>query len=193
MFVGILVTTLDMENDAARQPNIVLTGFMGTGKSTVGRLLAKRLAFTFLDLDELIEKEAGMPVKEIFSAHGEDRFRELESEAIKRLSSGALGDRLVVSTGGGAVIKQENRSYLKSWGRIICLTASNEEILKRVGNRPERPLLFGPDREEKMAKLLAERREAYGDCDLEIDTTELKPEEVVATIQRLLAGRQNNN
>lgn len=185
--------TLDMNNDVSRQPNIVLTGFMGTGKSTVGRLLARRLGFTFLDLDELIEKEAGMPIKEIFSTHGEAHFRELESEVIKKLSSGGLGDRLVVSTGGGAVVRQENRARLKSWGRLVCLTASNEEILRRVGNRPERPLLFGPDREEKMTRLLAERREAYSDCDLEIDTTGQKPEEVVAVIQRHLSGQNNNN
>lgn len=168
-------------------PNIVLTGFMGTGKSTVGRLLAKRLGFAFLDLDELIEKEAGLPIREIFSAYGEARFRELESDVIKRLASGVLGDRLIVSTGGGAVVREENRALLRGWGRLVCLKATPEEILRRVGNRADRPLLAGPDREEKMMRLLDERQEAYRDCDLEIDTTGQRPEDVAGVIQRFLA------
>lgn len=180
-----------MNGEAAQIPNIVLTGFMGTGKSTVGRLLARRLGFAFLDLDELIERETGMAIREIFSNYGEARFRELESEAIKRLASGGLGDKLVVSTGGGAVVREENRSFLKGWGTLVCLNASNEEILRRVGNRPDRPLLAGPDREEKMTRLLRERQDAYRDCDLEIDTTGQRPEEVAGTIQRFLAGQSS--
>jgi len=162
--------------------SIVLTGFMGTGKSTVGRLLSRRLGCGFVDLDELVEKEAGMPVKEIFAAHGEERFRELESKVIERLASGSLGASLVVSTGGGAVVGERNRSLLRGFGVLVCLKASEEEILRRVGNRPERPLLYGPGREEKLRRLLAERQAAYTDCDLEIDTTGLRPEEVVARI-----------
>ncbi|CAG1065272.1 shikimate kinase [uncultured bacterium] len=177
-----------MKNEAVRKKiGVILTGFMGTGKSTVGRLLARRLGFGFLDLDELIEKEAGMAVKDIFSSHGEARFRELEAKAIERLASGALGTELVVSTGGGAVISVRNRSLLRSFGLLVCLKASHEEILKRVGNRPERPLLYGPGREEKLRALLAERQEAYTDCDLEVDTTRLKPEEVAGLIQGYLS------
>jgi shikimate kinase len=168
---------------------VVLTGFMGTGKSTVGRLLAKRLGFGFLDLDELIEKEAGMPIKEIFSSHGEARFREFEAQAIERLASGELGAALVISTGGGAVVRERNRSLLRGFGVLVCLKASPEEILKRVGNRPERPLLFGPDREEKLHSLLSERHLAYMDCDLEVDTTGLRPEEVAGIIQAYLASQ----
>lgn len=167
--------------------SIILTGFMGTGKSTVGRLLAKRLGFGFLDLDELIEKEAGMPIKEIFSSHGEARFREFEARAIEKLASSELGSALVVSTGGGAVVRELNRSLLRSFGVLVCLKASPEEILRRVGNRPERPLLFGPDREEKIHALLNERRSAYMDCDLEVDTTGLRPEEVTGIIQEYLS------
>ncbi|MBI2399818.1 MAG: shikimate kinase [Deltaproteobacteria bacterium] len=167
---------------------IVLTGFMGTGKSTVGRLLAKRLGFGFLDLDELIEKEAGIPIKEIFSAHGEACFREFESRAIKRLASSELGTALVVSTGGGAVVRELNRSLLRSFGVLVCLKASPEEILRRVGNRPERPLLYGPDREDKLHALLSERQAAYMDCDLEVDTTGLRPEEVAGIIQEYLSS-----
>lgn len=162
--------------------SIILTGFMGTGKSTVGRLLARRLGYGFVDLDELIEKDAGMPVKDIFAEHGEPRFRELESKSIEKLASGVLGASLVVSTGGGAVVSERNRSLLRGFGVIVCLRASGEEILRRVGNRPERPLLYGPDREEKLKRLLGERQSAYSDCDLEVDTTGLRPEEVVGRI-----------
>jgi shikimate kinase len=172
-----------MNSEPVRQTrSIILTGFMGTGKSTVGRLLARRLGYAFVDLDDLIEKEAGMPVREIFSSYGEARFRELETRAIERLASGALGSPLVVSTGGGAVIREENRALLRSFGSLVCLKASPEEILKRVGNRPERPLLAGPDREDKLHSLLNERRTAYMDCDLEVDTSHLGPEEVVGMI-----------
>lgn len=167
---------------------IVLTGFMGTGKSTVGRLLAKRLGFGFLDLDELIEKDAGISIKEIFSSHGEARFREFEARAIERLASSELGTALVVSTGGGAVVMELNRSHLRSFGVLVCLKASPEEILRRVGNRPERPLLFGPDREEKLHALLNERQAAYMDCDLEVDTTGLRPEDVAVMIQEYLSA-----
>lgn len=177
-----------MKNEAVcKTRSVILAGFMGTGKSTVGRLLARRLGFGFLDLDELIEKEAGAAVKDIFSSHGEARFRELESKAIERLASGGLGADLVVSTGGGAVISGKNRSLLRSFGVLVCLKASHEEILKRVGNRPERPLLYGPGREEKLRTLLAERQAAYSDCDLEVDTTRLKPEEVAGMIQGYLS------
>lgn len=168
---------------------VVLTGFMGTGKSTVGRLLAKRLGYGFIDLDELIEKEAGMPIKDIFSSFGESRFREFEAQAIERLAYGELGTAQVVSTGGGAVVRERNRSLLRSFGVLVCLKASPEEILKRVGKRPERPLLFGPDREEKLHALLSERQTAYEDCDLEVDTTGLRPEEVVGKIQEYLANQ----
>jgi len=177
-----------MNTESVRQTrSIVLTGFMGTGKSTVGRLLAKRLGFGFLDLDELIEKEAGMPVSEIFSSYGEARFREFEARVIEQLASGSLGLALVVSTGGGAVVRELNRSLLRGFGVLVCLKASPEEILKRVGNRPDRPLLAGPDREEKLHSLLGERRSAYEDCDLEVDTTGLRPEEVAGIIQGYLS------
>lgn len=184
----------DIKSEAARQTrSVILAGFMGTGKSTVGRLLARRLGFGFVDLDELIEKEAGMPIREIFSSSGEARFREFETLAVERLASGSLGSALVVSTGGGAVVRERNRSLLRSFGVLVCLKASPEEILKRVGNRPERPLLFGPDREEKLHSLLSERRSAYEDCDLEVDTTGLRPEDVAGMIQGYLLRAGNDS
>lgn len=169
--------------------NIVLTGFMGTGKSTVGRLLARRLGLKFVDLDELIEAEAGMTIKDIFASKGEPYFRDLESGVVKKLASGAFGSSLVVSTGGGAVIRRENRSLFKAWGRLVCLRASVDEVLRRVGDRTDRPLLARPDRREAIETLLDEREAAYRDCDLEVDTTGVSIEKVAEKISSFIEGR----
>ena len=161
--------------------NIVLTGFMGTGKSTVGRLLSRELGLRFMDLDELIEREAALEVKDIFEVHGEARFRELESSVIERLSSGAYGNGIIISTGGGAVLNGMNRTLLRSFGKVVCLRASVDEILKRVGERTDRPLLARPDK-ETIERLLKERDNAYGDSDIAIDTTALSIEQVVKRV-----------
>lgn len=162
--------------------NIVLTGFMGTGKSTVGRLLSRELGLRFMDLDELIEREAALEVKDIFEVHGEARFRELESSVIERLSSGAYGNGIIISTGGGAVLNEMNRTLLRSFGKVVCLRASVDEILKRVGERTDRPLLARPDKRETIERLLKERDNAYGDSDIAIDTTALSIEQVVKRV-----------
>lgn len=170
----------------SRGVNIALTGFMGTGKSTVGRMLARELGLKFLDIDDLIEKEAGMPVKEIFRVRGEASFRRTESEVIEKLSEGSFGDGIVLSTGGGAVVDPLNRKRLKQWGALVCLRASVDEILRRVGGRDDRPLLSGPDRRETVERLMAEREEAYSDADFTVDTTSEKIEEVVGKIKTFL-------
>lgn len=166
--------------------NIVLTGFMGTGKSTAGRLLSRELGLKFLDLDELIEREAGLAVKDIFAVQGEARFRDLENSVIERLSTGAYGGGIVLSTGGGAVVNPQNRSMLKSFGKVVCLKASVDEILRRVGDRADRPLLSRPDKRETIERLLKERDAAYGDSDLSIDTTALSIEQVVSRIRAFM-------
>ncbi|MBI5493334.1 MAG: shikimate kinase [Deltaproteobacteria bacterium] len=166
--------------------NIVLTGFMGTGKSTVGRILAKELDLKPVDLDELIEKEAGMAVKDIFRVHGEARFREMEAEVIKKLSSGAFGQGLIVSTGGGAVLNPLNRDSLRKWGTLVCLTASVDEIIKRVGDRGERPLLATGDKRQAVLRLLKEREDAYRDCDIEVDTTSIDARGVADKIKSFI-------
>ncbi|HEY4706940.1 MAG TPA: shikimate kinase [Thermodesulfobacteriota bacterium] len=171
--------------------NIVLTGFMGTGKSTVGRLLSRRLGLRFVDIDELIEAEAGMTIAAIFSSKGEPAFREMEAAMVKRLASGELGEGLVVSTGGGVVMLPENRELLKGWGTLVCLKASVEEILRRVGERTDRPLLARPDRKEAITTLLREREEAYRDCDIEIDTTGRSIDDVAAAVEKLVKGKEN--
>ncbi len=163
--------------------NIVLTGFMGTGKSSVGRLLARDLSMTFLDLDDLIEREAGMPIKEIFSNFGEARFRELEKEAIGRVVSGEFGGGMVLATGGGAVVDAESRALLKNWGALVCLCASVETILDRTARTVDRPLLERGDREAEVRRLLQEREDAYKDCEMILDTTKDSITDVVRKIK----------
>lgn len=173
-------------------PNIILTGFMGTGKSTVGRILSRTLGMKFIDMDDLIEKEAGMPVKEIFARFGEPHFRELEAGVVKKLVSGALGRGLIISTGGGAVLNSSNRALLRGWGVVICLKATVDEILERVGDRTDRPLLARPDRKQAIIDLLKQREASYRDCDYEVDTTAMDVDEVSSVIMKLLEDRKRN-
>ena len=169
--------------------NIVLSGFMGTGKSTVGKCLARLTGSTFLDLDEVIEREAGFSISGIFAASGEARFREMEADTVTRLCAGEFGDGLVVSTGGGVVVDPALRAALKSWGVLVCLTASVDEILRRVGRRDDRPLLNGPDPRERVERLLEERATSYADCHLELDTTSLGIEEAAIKIREFAEAR----
>lgn len=155
---------------------------MGTGKSAVGRRLALDYGFSFYDLDDIIAASSGISIKEIFATLGEPEFRRLESEAIERFASGVYGSNCVLSTGGGAVLKKANRDALRHWGKVILLTASVDEILKRVGDGDARPLLAGPDRCEVILRLMAERGEAYRDCDFIVDTTGLSIADVVDKI-----------
>ncbi len=168
--------------------NIVLTGFMGTGKTTVGKRLAVELKLKFVDTDKLIEEEAKLRIREIFSLYGEGRFREIEKNIIRKLSSGSFGHGLVVSTGGGAVIAPENRAALRSWAKVICLKATADAILKRAGNNEVRPLLNlkGADKRAEVERLLKEREEPYRDCDFELDTTDLGVEGAVKAIREFL-------
>ncbi len=166
--------------------NIVITGFMGTGKSSVGRRLARALGFRFLDTDELIENETGLKISDIFQRYGEAHFRRLEKDIIQRLTSGRFGRGIVLSTGGGAVVDDTNRRLLRGWGTVVCLTASVDTILKRVEGSDERPLLEESDRRRKIEELLREREEAYRDSDLMIDTSSKTVDEVVEEIRRFL-------
>lgn len=166
--------------------NIILTGLMGTGKSAVGKRLAHDYGFRFFDLDDIIVTRSGISIKDIFETQGEAEFRNLESEVIERFVSGGYGGNCVLSTGGGAVIKKTNRDSFRRWGKVILLTASVDEMLKRVGDAESRPLLAGQDRGAVIARLLSERNEAYMDCDFKIDTTGLSVAEVALRIMAFL-------
>ncbi|MFN3476326.1 MAG: shikimate kinase [Candidatus Methylomirabilales bacterium] len=165
---------------------IVLTGFMGTGKTAIGRLLAERLGLSFLDLDELIEKEAGRTIREIFAQEGEPAFRHLERELIRRL---VPFEDCVLATGGGAVLDPENLENLKAHGVLICLKATPEAILARVGEGDERPLLYGHDRLTRIQELLKARAPFYEKADFTLDTTDLSVEEAVLRLIELLQSR----
>ncbi len=159
--------------------NIVLTGFMGTGKTEVGRILSRRLGYTLLDADTVIEKEQGMTITEIFKQYGEPRFRDIEADVIKRLSE---MKNAVISTGGGAVLRQENMDNLRKNGLIICLTASPETILKRTSNNDDRPLLQVDNPLQKIKELLEFRKPYYEKADIMIDTEGKSPIEVAEEI-----------
>lgn len=166
--------------------NIVLTGFMGAGKSSVGRILAKRTGYTFCDLDALITKEAGISINDIFSRHGEQYFRRLETDIIKGLEA---EDRLVIATGGGAVISSENRRLLHSMGCIVNLMAQSEDVIERLSAETDRPLLNDDRSHEKVREMLREREPFYADADIRIDTTGKKVEDIAAEIMDSLKGK----
>lgn len=161
--------------------NIVLTGFMGTGKTTVGKTLAEWVTFDFADMDSLIEQEAGKTIPEIFAAEGEAGFREREREAARRL---AQGSKQVIATGGGTVKDPENMEALRETGIIVCLTASVDTILQRTEAQGQRPLLdaAGEDRKAAVEKLLAERDSLYKEADYIIETDGKTPDEVAGEI-----------
>lgn len=167
--------------------NIVLTGFMGTGKTEVGRLLSNRLQYKLVDVDSEIENEQKMTINEIFRRSGETAFRDIESAAIKRISG---IDKAVISTGGGAVLRQENMNSLREKGVIICLMASPETILKRTGNSNDRPLLQVENPLQKIRELLGFRRPFYETADIIIDTDNKSPLEVAEEIIKEVAGRK---
>ena len=160
--------------------NLILIGFMGTGKTSLGKLLANRLGRGFVDLDQKIERDAGMTIPKIFELHGEKYFRELEKKAVREVSE---RKNLVIATGGGTVKDAENVRLLKNSGVIICLTTEPEEIFRRTERRGERPLLDKNDqRLETIKKLLAEREIFYSQADYTIDTTNWSPRQIMNDI-----------
>lgn len=139
--------------------NIILTGFMGCGKTTVGIRLSYRLRLTMEDTDKLIEKEEGRTISEIFRTDGEPFFRELETECLKKLLTTAKNK--IISVGGGLPVKEENRVLLKQLGTVVYLRAGAETIYERTKHDTSRPLLQGEDPQGKIRTLLAAREAVY--------------------------------
>ena len=154
-------------NDSRQIRNIALTGFMGTGKSSVGRMIADQLRFSFLDTDELIETRAGKSISAIFAEDGEAAFRKHEQTVVAEL---AARKRTVFSTGGGLGANPDNLASLKQHALVVCLWASPEKIWERVRGQSHRPLLQGPDPLAKIRQLLAERGPCYKQADVLLNT-----------------------
>jgi shikimate kinase len=165
-------------------PRIALVGFMGTGKTTVGKRLAYRLGYRFTDSDSEIELHTGQTVKTIFLEQGETAFRALEKETLAALV--AQPDQ-VISTGGGTVLQADNTELLRAHCLVVWLTASPAVILKRVGNAATRPLLANaPDPLARIRQLLDTRSHLYeAAAHVRVDTTNRRPEVVVQEIARL--------
>ncbi|SDZ73695.1 shikimate kinase [Lachnospiraceae bacterium NK3A20] len=198
-----------------RSNNIVLAGFMGSGKSTIGEALAKRLGWQHMDTDELIVQATGKTISQIFRDEGEEGFRTIETKTLQNLvdaygsgetasekatatsdahtdsgkrKAGAKG--IVFSTGGGIVLQPENRALLRKLGRVVLLDISAETVVARLGRDHQRPLLQGPDRMKKVRTLLSRRQGAYHECaDVTVEVDDKSPDVVVKEIMER-TGRQ---
>ena len=169
--------------------NVILIGFMGTGKTSTGKMLAQKLGCAFIDMDVKIEEEAGMSIPEIFAKFGEAYFRKLEHELAVRLGSRR---NAVISTGGGTVKNPANMEALKQGGTVVCLQADVDTVLQRTSCRGTRPVLDKEDtgdRRQAVEKLLAERESLYAQADFAVDTSELSPLQVVEIIVKTLKTR----
>ncbi len=164
---------------------VILTGFMGSGKSTVGRLLANNLACPLVDLDTVIVDATGRSVNEIFAQDGEAGFRLLESKYLQQV---LRKGRSVIATGGGAVLSPENRTLMRSRGIVVNLMVSLPQVLQRLNGATNRPLFNCKDTEERVKSLMEERKQFYADADIRIDTDGKSVEDVAAEILRFVKG-----
>jgi shikimate kinase len=162
--------------------NIVLFGFMGTGKTRIGQELARRLDMTFVDMDDLIVERAGKSIPRIFAEDGEDIFREMERKLVSELSRES---GYVVATGGGVIKNSDNVKAYAATGLLVCLTASPEVIFERVKDDDNRPLLNTDDKMAVIRKLLDERKKLYATIANQVDTSGLTPAEIADKIVAL--------
>ncbi|HEX5399715.1 MAG TPA: shikimate kinase [Verrucomicrobiae bacterium] len=147
--------------------NLVLIGFMGAGKTSVGRLVAEQLHFDYLDTDELIVSRTGRSISDTFNTDGEPAFRALERQVVAEL---AERTKTLISTGGGLPVNPDNLASLKTHALVVCLWASPEKIWERVKNQSHRPLLHDPDPQKKIRDLLAAREPFYKQADVLVNT-----------------------
>jgi shikimate kinase len=163
--------------------NIVLTGFMGTGKTLIGQMLAGRLGLLFIDTDREVEAHTGLDPSEIFNRYGEEHFRTEESLVVERV---ARLEGCVIATGGGVVLNDGNMANLRRTGAIILLEARPEVIARRVSRADDRPLLLESQirqqLQERIETLVRQRASYYGDHDFRVDTSDLSPEQVLEQI-----------
>lgn len=166
-----------------KKNNVILIGFMGCGKTTVGIRLSYRMRRIFEDTDKLIEKKQQREIKEIFAAEGEAFFRELETQMLAELEK-TVNNR-VISVGGGTPVKEENRAILKRLGTVVYLRIRPETVYERLKTDTTRPLLQGDDPKGKIYELMEKRKDAYESCaDIIIDVDALSIEEILASITK---------
>lgn len=161
--------------------NIILIGFMGSGKTSVGIKLAEKLTYLFRDTDQMLERQAGDTINHIFAVHGEEYFRGLETELLKDLQNNM--EKTVLSTGGGLPLREQNSKLLRDMGYVVFLKASKQTTLKRLRGDTTRPLLKGDDLEQKVDRMLTVRMPMYEKVAHKIIVTDEKSiNEIVETI-----------
>lgn len=167
--------------------NIILIGYMGCGKTTLGKKLSYKERIPLLDTDRMIEQKQGMSVSEIFAKKGEGAFRTMETECLKEIEG--YSEKYIISAGGGLPIKEENRELLRKLGNVIYLRAKPETIYGRLKNDTTRPLLRGDDPEEKIRTMIGERGPVYElASDHIVDVDEKGQETVMEEILEILKG-----
>lgn len=168
--------------------NIVLVGFMGCGKTTIGKKLARVNDYMFIDMDDEIVNRAGMKITEIFEKYGEAEFRKMETELCRELSNRR---GCVIATGGGVIKNETNMELLKKNGVVLYLKASPEHIYNNIKNDRSRPLLNGGNKMQKIIDMMEERRPLYEErSDLTADITEMRSNEAVGFIMDILRGNE---
>lgn len=168
--------------------NIILIGFMGCGKTTFGKWIAKNKRMKFVDTDEIIEKNEQCTINEIFKNRGEEVFRNMETEVIRKLLDTAQNS--VISAGGGLPVKQINRGLLKELGTVVYLRTPKEELVKRLLNDTSRPLLKGGNIEQKIDTLMGLRKDIYEEtADIIIDTTDREFDKMYELIKQRESGK----
>ena len=169
---------------------IYLVGSMGSGKSTVGRLLARQMNLPFFDIDKMIVDQEKMSITDIFSKYSEEYFREIESNMLEKNSHEV---NFVTSTGGGCILREQNIKILKQ-GLVVYLKISIDAQYERVKNRTHRPLLNGSVTKDDLARLDEERGSIYSDIsDIEVDVSNFNKEDVLSSIIRELKGSREKN
>jgi shikimate kinase len=167
-------------NVSGRGKSIALIGMMGVGKSSVGRCLRRRTGLNFLDTDEIIASSFGMSIPRIFDEHGEKKFREAETEVLRRMQT---EEQTIIVTGGGIVLRKENVEMLRSQGVIVWLDGDDQTLFARASRKQNRPLLHTKNPRRAFSQILGARRSVYANiADIRIDTAVLTDEEVAVAI-----------
>ncbi len=164
--------------------HVILIGFMGSGKTSVGKRVSYAAGLPFVDTDELIVAKTGMQIKDIFAQHGESWFREVETEVLKELAKDTK--RKIVSVGGGVPVQSQNQPILKAMGQVVLLEASTDTLEERLQYDTSRPILQGGNLREKIESIKAERAQAYqSSCDAVVVTDGKNLRQVVSEVMRI--------